>query len=68
MPAYTAAEIQEPIVQPMGPRTKCAAMTANSRLKNGTRIICTTCGMIFLKNRSKYASVNAASMAGSTCA
>ncbi len=53
IPAYTTEEITEPIFQPMGPRIKCAAMTARVRLKKGTKIIDTTGGMIFRKNFSR---------------
>ena len=41
------------MAQPMGPRTKCAAHTASTRLQKGTTIICTTVGTRRLKKRSR---------------
>ena len=53
MPLNTTLEIAEPTAQPIGPRTKCAAHTANTKLQKGTTIICTTEGTSHLKKRSK---------------
>ena len=53
IPLNTTPEMSEPIAQPMGPRTKCAAHTASTRLQKGTTIICTTVGTRRLKKRSK---------------
>ena len=58
----------EPIFQPMGPSTVCAMITDSTRLQNGTTIMEMTAGQILRKNRSRYTSVNAARMAGMTCA
>ena len=43
----------EPIFQPIGPRIKCAHITASIKLQNGTTIIEITAGVIFLKNLSR---------------
>ena len=53
IPLNTTPEMSEPMAQPMGPRTKCAAHTASTRLQKGTTIICTTVGTRRLKKRSK---------------
>ena len=66
IPANTTEEMAEPIFQPIGPKTKCAAITARTRLQNGTTIIEMTAGVIFRKNFSRYTSVNAARIAGIT--
>ena len=52
MPAITTLPTAVPSVQPMGPTMKCAVMTPRSSEQNGTTIICTTDGVIFLKKRS----------------
>ena len=59
MPLNTTLEIAEPIFQPTGPSTKCAATTVKTKLQNGTIIIETTGGTIFLKNCSNCTSTNA---------
>ena len=42
MPEKTTDDTAEPIFQPIGPSTKCAAMTERSSEQNGTTIIETT--------------------------
>ena len=66
IPAYTTEEMTEPIFHPIGPSTKCAAITESTKLQKGTTIIEITDGQIFLKNFSRYTSVNAARIAGMT--
>ena len=56
------------MAQPMGPRTKWAAITDSTKLQKGTTIIEMTAGQILRKNFSRYTRVKAASMAGMTCA
>ena len=62
------SEMKVPIFQPMGPRTVWAMMTDSTSEQKGTTIIEMTGGQILRKNFSRYTSVNAASMAGMTCA
>ena len=52
----------------MGPRTVWAMITDSTKEQNGTTIIEMTGGQILRKKRSRYTSVNAASIAGMTCA
>ena len=56
-------EIAEPIFQPIGPSTKCAAMTVKSKLQNGTTIIEMTGGTKLLKSLSNCTNTNAAKIA-----
>ena len=62
------SEMKVPNFQPMGPRTVWAMMTDSTSEQKGTTIMEMTAGQILRKKRSKYTSVNAASMAGMTCA
>ena len=66
IPAYTTEEMTEPIFHPIGPSTKCAAITESTKLQKGTTIIEIPEGQIFLNNFSRYTSVNAARIAGMT--
>ena len=53
MPAITTLPTQVPMAQPIGPRTKWAAMVPRSSEQKGTTIIWTMEGVIFLKKRSR---------------
>ena len=52
-PANTTDEIADPIFQPIGPKIVWATIIVINSEKNGTNIICTTSGIIFLKNFSR---------------